>query len=116
MTDIDDVIEYGYESFRISWDSGSPGAGAGTELVIRYGDDYYVFLSDDDDHGPYKDLSSALDDKELSFIREAVTSVESFELDTPELIDLLRASSAGQSIKINGVVHTSNDRMVFVKQ
>ena len=107
MYNVDEILEKGATAFSVAWDSGGPGAGSDLEQILSFDGSYYVFVSSDDDHGPYPTLQSAISSKELEFISGAVYSVESNEISVDDLRSILRASEPGIAITINGVRHRS---------
>jgi hypothetical protein len=99
-----DEEDEGEEVLSVDWDSGGPGAGAGTIYVRKFGQEYRaVFPDHGETTGPYGSLAEAV---ALSDIGELTSACKSLsyrrgEVRLKELLDALRPEE-GQAIAING--------------
>ncbi len=71
---LEEVIAEGEVVFEKMWDSGGPGAGAGSEDLI-YWRECYVYVSDGVFHGPWARIEDALKGP-VAAITEATTGIE----------------------------------------
>jgi hypothetical protein len=97
------IREQGEEVCSLYWDSGGPGAGAGTEKIYKFRDLYWPCDSDQGfAFGPEESLQEAMDG--CFQITGATKSVTCEELSAAELAQSVRVQQAipGQLIEING--------------
>lgn len=102
--DLDELIENGQEVFRMEWDSGGAGAGAGMEQILMYRWRYYFISSDleEEEIPGYPSLEEALEEGGLLEISEAVTAISS-EWPAELLISKLAYSGEVETkFRING--------------
>ena len=102
--EIDEIFE-GETVFELLWDSGAPGAGAGSELVLKYEGRFYLWNSSYELGGPFDSLSTALEAGEQPLVTGATVHIRSAELPADALANRARiAASPGHSVEINGEV------------
>jgi hypothetical protein len=97
--------------YSYHWDSGNPGAGAWTDFVFKYRDRYW-FDGSDGMAGPYDSLMEALPDEFGIGVTSATVSVTSSEMDSGDIIDLLRPMDLDEAVTITvngGTVSVSPD-------
>jgi hypothetical protein len=100
---VDQIVEEGEVVFRHSWDSGSPGAGAGTEYVYSWNGKFAVWSADFGKSGPYASLDEALEEhNELLMVSPATESIDSALLTAKEIARRLYCEEDGYVIEING--------------
>lgn len=90
----------GLEVFRLEWDSGGPGAGAGTELVYEFQGKYFTASADFGWNGPYETLDEALAGK--IFVSAATREVWCSEWSEEEIIARMELYDPLPRITING--------------
>ena len=101
------IIEGGQCVYSLSWDSGGPGGGSGCERVYTLNGAYAVVLDDGEGSGPYSTLIDAIGATEQLFmVGPATTEIESKELNTEEIISILKlfegVDESELQIRING--------------
>jgi len=81
------IGERGEMVFGVDWDSGNPGAGAGTEGIYKFDGMYYAVLSTDDLLGPYPSLRDVLQ-AEPGFwgVSSTTESIGCCEMTTDEIL------------------------------
>lgn len=102
--DMDELVENGQEVFRMEWDSGGAGAGAGIEQILMYRWRYYFISSDLDEEEiqSCQSLEEAVKESGLLEINEAVTAISS-EWSAEILIPMLAFTGDVETrIRING--------------
>lgn len=104
---IEAIIEDGQCVYSVSWDSGGPGGGSGCERVYTLNGTYAVALDDGEGSGPYSTLLDAIGATEqLYMVGPATTEIESKELNTEEIISMLKlfegVDEPELKIRING--------------
>jgi hypothetical protein len=105
--ELEAIIEDGQCAYSVSWDTGGPGGGSGCERVYTLNGAYAVALDDGENSGPYSTLLDAVGATEqLYMVGPATTEIESKELNTEEIISLLKpfegADEPALQIRING--------------
>ena len=114
-TFIDSLLNAGTPVYSEWWDAGSPGIGAGVEVIWKFDGVYFVVLTFEDHAiGPFDGLAEALKDTELNFILSAVTEIECCELEDVELAPILHSlNEPGFKLRINGVTWRLNEMRQF---
>ena len=113
---LDEVIENGELVFFHSWDSGGPGAGAGSERIYRLKSEY-VFASEDfGNSGPFKSLEDALSVIDLFFVNSATTEIESSEMTERELLDRIHIEFEDPDYEISFLLNGRPYRYDFEKE
>ena len=98
----EEIAKNGEAVYGVYWDSGAPGAGADWETVYKYKGKYYLWLTFDDEHGPYDTLLEALEVSELLSVTDATVSVTCTEIPTEELVrKLTYLGDTGLTITVN---------------
>jgi hypothetical protein len=96
-------------AWRVDWDCGGPGAGAGTSWIFEQAGRYY-YKDDDgttttaDLGGPWDSLAAALKETDLHCVTAATHLIRSVELTAPEMGRLLTADDeldAGHRVRLN---------------
>ena len=105
--ELEAIIEGGQCVYSLSWDSGGPGGGSGCERVYTLNGAYAVVLDDGEGSGPYSTLIDAIGATEQLFmVWPATTEIESKELNTEEIISILKlfegVDESELKIRING--------------
>lgn len=90
----------GHEAFRLEWDSGGPGAGAGTELVYEFQEKYFTASADFGWNGPYESLDEALGGRII--VTGATREISCWEWTDEELIARMELHDPQPVIRING--------------
>lgn len=89
--------------YSVYWDSDSLGAGADLERVYRWGDQYIVCLSSDEDTTVYSSLLEAIEDNDLFNVSDVTKEINSSELSLEEIASHLRTlEKQPYKILING--------------
>jgi hypothetical protein len=86
------LLDEGDVVFEHEWDSGGPGAGAGSERVVAYRGRFWYSSLDFGVKGPYDDLLGTVAMYGLLTVTEATTEISSSTLSTAEMV--LRLESA----------------------
>lgn len=97
--------------FQLDWDSGGPGAGAGTEWVYRYRGLFFVLSADFGLAGPFSAFTEALgwvlplDEKGGVSLNSSAQEIYCAEWDPAELVRRLdvQRCAPGSVLSINGV-------------
>lgn len=89
----------GHEVFSLDWDSGGPGAGAGTEVVYRLAGKYLYLSSTYGWTGPYDTLDEAYGH---IFVSAATDSVCCSEWSEDEIIARMTLNGGPPVLHING--------------
>lgn len=101
---IDLVLGEGEEVFRVDWDSGAPGVGAGSEIVYELRGLYFAAL-DEGWLGPCEDLEVLLEDERLSTLTGATIRIESSRIGAAEIVELLEVQlQEPHELEINGTL------------
>ena len=87
--ELEQLIDENEPAYSIYWDSGAPGAGAETERIYRWGEGYIALLSYDVVETVFPTLRAALDATEIHGVSSATKRVNSSELSSEELVDVL---------------------------
>jgi hypothetical protein len=85
--------------FSLDWDSGAPGAGAGTESVYEFAGKYFGLSSEGLWDGPYESLEDCWGRIHVS---GATTAISCWEWSEEEIIDRLEFFGAPAGLNING--------------
>jgi quinol monooxygenase YgiN len=93
------AMRLGTAVFSLDWDSGGPGAGAGTETVYRVGDHYLYLSSTFGWEGPYETLDDAYG---CITVTGATQSIWSGEWDEDEIVARIQLYDGPPVIHING--------------
>ncbi|WP_026370077.1 hypothetical protein [Kallotenue papyrolyticum] len=102
--DVDTILEEGELVYSLYWDSGAPGAGADSEAVYLWDEEYFAVLSYEEEmQGPFATLREAIEACELNYVNESVEAIDSTELRAAEIAALLRtdAETSLQRLTIN---------------
>ncbi|MTF37494.1 hypothetical protein WEU38_11275 [Cyanobacterium aponinum AL20118] len=96
--------EEGEAVYSFCWDTGTLGAGADCELIYLWKGQYVVCLSYDSDRPVYSSLIEAIMGAELNFVNDSTTEIESSELSSEQIIELLETDidSDVHELTING--------------
>lgn len=101
--ELDRLIEEEEPVYSVAWDSGSPGAGAGAELVYRWKGGYLVLSDQDAADALYPTLGDAIQETELHLVTGATQKIRSSELTSEEIAAMLRTVDQGRyQVLING--------------
>ena len=105
--ELESIIEDGQCVYSVSWNTGGPGGGSGCERVYTLNGAYAVVLDDGEGSGPYSTLIDAIGATEQLFmVGPATTEIESKELNTEEIISILKlfegVDESELQIRING--------------
>ena len=105
--ELEAIIEDGQCVYLVSWDTDSPFGGSGCERVYALNGAYAVVLDDGEGSGPYSTLIDAIGATEQLFmVGPATTEIESKELNTEEIISILKlfegVDESELKIRING--------------
>jgi hypothetical protein len=105
--ELEAIIEDGQCVYSVSWNTGGPGGGSGCERVYTLNGAYAVVLDDGEGSGPYSTLIDAIGATEQLFmVGPATTEIESKELNTEEIISILKlfegVDESELQIRING--------------
>jgi hypothetical protein len=105
--ELESIIEDGQCVYSVSWNTGGPGGGSGCERVYTLNGAYAVVLDDGEGSGPYSTLIDAIGATEQLFmVGPATTEIESKELNTEEIISILKlfegVDESELKIRING--------------
>jgi len=96
------IAEQGTTVFRLRWDSGGPGAGAGEECVDVFRGLYWPCSSNEGYYGPFETLEEAIN-QDCGCVTGATRYIECAELTAAQLIPLLHVAGAPEHpFKING--------------
>jgi hypothetical protein len=112
--DYDDWVYYVVERFAdlvftLDWDSGAPGAGAGTERVYTLGGKYITGSDDFGWGGPYDSLDEVY---EIIPINGATREIWCAEWLEEEMLDRLELDDPFQGVTLNGTWY-SFERLEF---
>jgi hypothetical protein len=111
------IIRFGEVVYSLFWDSGAPGPGAEYESVFKWRDNYAVCLSFDEPQGPYNSLARAVKAAELNRVTEATVSIDSQELSSEQIAEMLRYFGEPPfGLRINGEVWLVNEKKKFVRK
>jgi hypothetical protein len=102
--DLDEEDE-GEEVLSLDWDSGGPGAGAGTIYVRKSGAEYRaVFPDSGETTGPYETLAEAVAHSDIGELTSACQAItyRTAEASLKELLDALSPAEARLDIDLNG--------------
>lgn len=97
------VQEQGKKVFRYFWDSGGPGAGAGTEVIYHFRELYWPCDSDQGFlTGPFDTLKEAM--KGFVVVNDATKWIECEALRIPALLKAfpVRGAKVGHVVQVNG--------------
>lgn len=98
----DRIIDEGKVVFSHDWDSGGPGAGAGSEQVYLWERRFAICSLDTGNAGPFGSLDEALQEQDLLTVTGATTSIHCSMLSSKELVKRLECDEDGYEIEING--------------
>ena len=91
------VMEEGDVIFQHDWDSGGPGAGAGSEIVYKFGGLIWPYSETEGVYGPMKTLEEALASGDFLTVTDATTGIRSVvEYDKELVAKLQDAVTFGQ--------------------
>jgi hypothetical protein len=112
--DYDDWVYYVVERFAdlvftLDWDSGGPGAGAGTESVYTLGEKYITGSADFGWNGPYDSLDEVY---EVIPINGATRDIWCGEWSEEEILDRFELDDPFQGVTLNGTWY-SFERLEF---
>lgn len=93
------ALRLGTEVFSLDWDSGGPGAGAGSETVYRVGPAYLYLSSTFGWQGPYESLDDAYG---CIAVTGATQSIWCSEWDEDEIVARIELYGEPSVIHVNG--------------
>jgi hypothetical protein len=102
--DLDEEQDEGKEVLSVDWDSGGPGAEAGTSYVVKRGGEYRaVFPDSGESSGPFDTLAEAVAGSGLGTLTSACWGItyKRGEVRLKELLDALEPVEDGLTIQIN---------------
>jgi hypothetical protein len=91
--------------WRVWWDSGGPGAGAGVDTIHKLGNRYFYYCFDAAQmDGPYTSLADAVAGTGLDWVNEATGRIESPVLSAEQIAMMLNPTDIenGFTLSING--------------
>ena len=97
----EEIIQRGKCVFAHHWDSGGPGAGAGSDRVYHWRGRFAV-SSDSGTAGPFDTLEAALQSQSLLHFTEATTGIVSSMLSADEVAPMLQGEWDRRGVEING--------------
>jgi hypothetical protein len=100
---VEQIEQHGREVFRHDWDSGGPGAGAGSERIVEFEGKFFLCSLDDGTRGPFESLDEVLDRFELDRVSEASVELCSPILTSSEIAARITCRERGPiGILLNG--------------
>jgi hypothetical protein len=99
---IDRIIDAGKVVFSHDWDSGGPGAGAGSDQVYHWKGKFVSCSLDFGNAGPFTSLDEALQEQDLLTVTGATTGIQCSMLSASEIAKRLHGDEEGFEIEING--------------
>jgi len=103
------LLEHGDIVFSNSWDTGNPGAGAGTSSIYKYRDKYWAVI-DGEIADSFETFEDALDYGFLSF-DSSTEEISCSHISTDELVKKLNVDDYGEEsfiLKINGIEYQAS--------
>jgi hypothetical protein len=103
--DLDEEQDEGEEVLSVDWDSGGPGAGAGTSYVVKRGGEYRAVFPDfGESSGPFDTLAEAVASTDIGKLTSACQSLDykRGEVRLKELLDALEPMEGEPTVAING--------------
>lgn len=91
------IREKGKQVFEHDWDSGGPGAGAGTEVIYRFQDLYWPDSEVEGIYGPGESLEEALEAGGFLKVTDATTAISCVEFSAAELAKMLQAAAGDEA-------------------
>ena len=91
------IREKGKKVFEHDWDSGGPGAGAGTEVIYRFQDLYWPDSEVEGIYGPAESLEEALEAGDFLKVTDATTAISCVEISAVELAKMLQAAAGDEA-------------------
>jgi len=90
--------------WRVGWDSGGLGAGAGVDTIHKLGNRYFYYCEEGGMDGPYGSLADAVAEGDLCQVNGATASIESPVLSAKQIAPMLKPDDIedGFTLSING--------------
>ena len=107
---VEAIIVQGDLVFSHDWDSGGPGAGAGSEEVYLWNGQFASASLDFGNQGPFETLDEALEESELLSVSDATTKIKSSIYSDAEIAGRLKCDIDGQEILINETKWTFREK------